>query len=317
MYSTLFSILTYTNFCTLSDASPTLLLLLYLFRIISYFLRNIPHLRKKVRKETPLEDRIVPTAGDDTYMPKPDYVPSATHTPLSESAAQFSSNSSADVMSYEMMISKEQKTAKKMSKKALALAAGEGMFVRRGSLVDPAGTLALAVMEFHPFRVSMSEVIFQVQSTGLPPRLILAAMNASVVGIVCHAAVKRGEECSFVKKVRLSAKPISVETDADRMQIDYEVNRADSTLLNDIQSDGETEGEGEGEAQGEGSDSSNSCEFEINYTICDDATCERELPMSIGIGIVRAIDLENQLLYILTPIDPSRLNALAGTSLLS
>jgi polynucleotide 5'-kinase involved in rRNA processing len=41
------------------------------------------------------------------------------------------------------------------------------------------------------------------------------------------------------------------------------------------------------------------------------------LPMCIGIGIVRAIDLENQLLYILTPIDPSRLNALAGTSLLS
>ena len=214
-----------------------------------------------------------------------------------------------------MMIPKEQKTVKKMSKKALALAAGEGMFVRRGSLVDPTGTLALAVMEFQPFRVSMSEVIFQVQSAGLPPRLILAAMNASVVGIVYHATVKRSEECSFIKKIRLSAKPSSVETDADRMQIDDEQNMADSTLLNDIQSNGEIEGEVE--VQGEGSDSSNSCEFEINYTICDDATCERELPMCIGIGIVRAIDLENQLLYILTPIDPSRLNALAGTSLLS
>jgi hypothetical protein len=286
-----------------------------LFRIISYFLRNVPHLRTKVRKETPLEDRIVPTAGDDTYMPKPDYVPTATHTPLSEPAVQFSSNSSADVMSEEMMCPKEQKTVKKMSKKALALAAGEGMFVRRGSLVDPAGTLALAVMEFQPFRVSMSKVIFQVQSTGLPPRLILAAMNASVVGIVCHATVKRGEECSFAKKVRLSAKPSSVENDADRMQIDDEENRADSTLSNDIESNVEI-GEGDVEREGEGSDSSNSCEFEINYTICDDATCERELPTCIGIGIVRAIDLENQLLYILTPIDPSRLNALAGTSLL-
>jgi hypothetical protein len=249
-------------------------------------------------------------------MPKPDYVPTTTHTPLSEPSVQFSSNLTADVMSDVMMIPKEQKTVKKMSKKALALAAGEGMFVRRGSLVDPAGTLALAVMEFQPLRVSMTEVIFQVQSTGLPPRLILAAMNASVVGIVCHATVKRGEECSFIKKVLLSAKPSSVETDADRMQIDDEENRADSILLNDIQSNVEI-GKGDVEREGEGSEQSNTREFEINYTICDDATCERELPVCIGIGIVRAIDLENQLLYILTPIDPSRLNALAGTSLLS
>lgn len=248
-------------------------------------------------------------------MPKPDYIPFATHTPPSESTVQLSPYISADVMSDEMMSPK----VKKMSKKALALAAGEGMFVRRGSLVDPAGTLALAVMEFQPYRVSMSEVIFQVQSIGLPPRLILAAMNASVVGIVCHATVKRGEECSFIKKVRLSAKPSSVEADADSMQIDDEENRAESTLSNGIQSRIEIEGGGEGEeeGQGEGSEPLNSCDFEINYTICDDATCERDLPMCIGIGIVRAIDLENQLLYIMTPIDPSRLNALAGASLLS
>ena len=287
------------------------MLLLNYFRIISYFLRNITNLRAKVRKETPVEERVVRTAADDTYMPKPDYVPIST----SESTVQFSSNLNAESLSDERTFLKEQKPIKKKSKKAIALAAGEGIFVRRGSLVDPLGTLALAVMELNPLRVSMTEVIFQVQSTGLPPRLILAAMNASIVGIVCHTTTKNGEECSFTNKIRLSRKPSSMVTDTDKMQIDDDDNRSSSTPSIDLDKKVEEEEEEEDvvETHVEELESANSFEFEINYTICDDATSERELPMCIGIGIVRAIDLENQLLYILTPIDPSRLNGLAGT----
>lgn len=244
-------------------------------------------------------------------MPKPDYVTIST----SESTVQLSSNLNVDSLRDERTFLKEQKPIKKMSKKAIALAAGEGIFVRRGSLVDPLGSLALAVMELNPLRVSMTEVIFQVQSTGLPPRLILAAMNASIVGIVCHATAKNGEECPFTKKIRLSRKPSSVVTDSDRMQIDDDDNRSSSTPTIDLDKKVEEEEEEEVEDVVETHvESANSFEFEINYTICDDATSERELPMCIGIGIVRAIDLENQLLYILTPIDPSRLNGLAGTS---
>lgn len=285
---------------------------LNVFRIVSYFLRNITNLRAKVRKETPVEERVVRTDADDTYMPKPDYVPIST----SESSVQFSSNLNLDSLSDERTFLKEQKPIKKMSKKDIALAAGEGIFVRRGSLVDPLGTLALAVMELNPLRVSMTEVIFQVQSTGLPPRLILAAMNASIVGIVCHATAttKNGEECSFTKKIRLSSKPSREVTDADRMQIDDEDNRSSSTSSIDLDKKVEVEVKDVVETQVEELESANSFEFEISYTICDDATSERELPVCLGIGIVRAIDLENQLLYILTPIDPSRLNGLTGTS---
>ena len=284
--------------------------MLKLFRIVSYFLRNITNLRAKVRKETPIDERVVRTAADDTYMPKPAYVPIST----SESSVHFSSNLNLDSLSDERKFLKEQKPIKKMSKKAIALAAGEGIFVRKGSLVDPLGTLALAVMELNPLRVSMTEVIFQVQSTGLPPRLILAAMNASIVGIVCHATTKNGEERSFTKKIRLSSKPSSMVTETDRMQIDDEDNRSSSTPSIDLDKKIEEEVEDVVETHIEELESSSSFEFEISYTINDDATSVRQLPMCIGIGIVRAIDLENQMLYILTPIDPSRLNGLAGTS---
>jgi hypothetical protein len=188
-------------------------------RIVSYFLRHVKSLKNKVRPEvpppgfTPPVDRV---PGDDTYMPKNE--PRSSH-PLG--SIDVSSNSSLQCKDlnngeYQEMIKEPEGHSGKASKKSLALAAGEGFHIRRGALVDTGGALAIATMGAAPLSVHFSEVILKLQCGDIPPRLVLAAMNASIVGILCS----NESSSSRVRKIRLKVPSLACEGRSDHDEHD-------------------------------------------------------------------------------------------------
>lgn len=187
----------------------------------------------------------------------------------------------------------------KISKRALALAAGEGFYIRKGTIVDGTGALAVALMGCVPLGVHFSEVILQVQSMSVPPRLILAAMNASIVGIVSYA--KDFDERSVgIRRVTLTSTGRGGlgggGAEKSRSSSDFGSSGCRSrSVLHDSNEEVE-----------DGS------EFDITYNIADNGSQYGDLPCCLGLGIVRAVDLERQLLYIITPLLPTQLNKCEG-----
>jgi hypothetical protein len=185
--------------------------------------------------------------------------------------------------------------APKISKKALALAAGEGFYIRKGTIVDGTGALAVALMGCVPLGVHFSEVILQVQSMSVPPRLILAALNASIVGIVSYAK-DLDERSVGIQRVTLSSRGRSEGggdgMDSSSRSIGFDTTGSPSSRRQEDIEDGS--------------------EFDITYNIADNGSQSGDLPSSLGLGIVRAVDLERQLLYIITPLTPLQLNKCEG-----
>lgn len=187
--------------------------------------------------------------------------------------------------------------APRISKKALALAAGEGFYIRKGTIVDGTGALAVALMGCVPLGVHFSEVILQVQSMSVPPRLILAALNASIVGIVSYAK-DLDERSVGIQRVTLSSRGRSEGggdgMDSSSRSIGFDTTGSPSSRRQEDIEDGS--------------------EFDITYNIADNGSQSGDLPSSLGLGIVRAVDLERQLLYIITPLTPLQLNKCGGIS---
>jgi hypothetical protein len=277
-------------------------------RFVSYFLRASETLRKHVRTEQPPPDRAVFTTDDTyTYMPKP---PSASNNSLNSllSDAETSllpnnidSGISTGTSDPSLLRGRREETPNptpKVSKKALALAAGEGFYIRKGTIVDGSGSLAVALMGCVPLGVHFSEVILQVQSMSVPPRLILAAMNASIVGIVSY--VKDFDERSVgIRRVTLTSRGSNTLGE-------------DDTEKSSSNSDFDTHGSPQSERQ---EDIENGSEFDITYNIADNGSQSGDLPCCLGLGIVRAVDIERQLLYIITPLTTAQLNKCEGKNL--
>jgi hypothetical protein len=184
----------------------------------------------------------------------------------------------------------------KISKKALAQAAGEGFYIRKGTIVDGSGSLAMALMGCVPLGVHFSEVILQVQSMSVPPRLILAAMNASIVGIVSYA--KGFDERSVgIRRVSLTSRgrntPGEDDTEKSSSSSDFDTHGSPQTVGQEDIEDGS--------------------EFDITYNIADNGSQSGDLPCCLGLGIVRAVDIERQLLCIITPLTPTQLNKCEGS----
>lgn len=58
-----------------------------------------------------------------------------------------------------------------------------GCYIRNGTVVDRSGVIANALMASQAYRVPFDIVSLRMTTAGVPPRLILAAFNASIVGI--------------------------------------------------------------------------------------------------------------------------------------
>mmetsp|Transcript_1689 Transcript_1689/g.1839 ORF Transcript_1689/g.1839 Transcript_1689/m.1839 type:complete len:916 (-) Transcript_1689:12-2759(-) len=244
-------------------------------RIVSYFLRHIKSLKSKVRPEvpppgfTPSVDRVL---GDDTYMPKLGYEQSS-------SSIDINSNPSScnDLES--------EGHSGKASKKSLALAAGEGFHIRRGALVDIGGAIAIATMGAAPLSVHISQVVLKLQCGDIPPRLVLAAMNASIVGILCRDHLPPGSSGS-VQTVKLKMPSLACNESYDyeeESDTDEQINSRVDQKKEDIH-------------------------IEIDYDGDNEVTSNAHPLPCIGLGIVRAIDIQKQLIYLITPVNPILLN---------
>jgi len=66
---------------------------------------------------------------------------------------------------------------------------GISVSIKNGSLIDPNGVLALSMLALRPLSVPMSAVSLRSAVTDIPPRLLLAAVNASLVGILANDSV--------------------------------------------------------------------------------------------------------------------------------
>lgn len=274
---------------TLKNVYEIVKMFIFCHRIVSYFMRSNAGLRKNVRADVPHrhpQSLAGPEGeggggggGDETYMPK--RMTSSTASLSSLLSEERAADEGANVASTQQDC-KEKET--KVSKKSLALLAGDGFFIRKGAMVDTAGALACSVMGLPPLGIHFSEVVFQLQSESVPHRLMLAAMNASLVGITCLES----SVSSSVRKVKLQAFHSGAGTD--------------------------TAVSGGDEGEGEGGDNDGTDGMEIS---CDSgaAPCGQELSECLGLGIVRAIDVKRQLLYLITPLSVSLLNKYRGNIL--
>ena len=231
--------------------------------------------------------------GDDTYGPKGLSSSNSLSSIQSESAVSLD----GEVVERPMTEgSKESPAPPKISKKILAQMAGEGFHIRKGALVDTAGAISLKFMESIPLGVRFSEIVLQVQSGSVPPRLMLAAMNASMVGIVYYprhhaqqftsTSSSSGVDC--IRRVRLR----SPRCHAASRQGLFDREGAN------------------GEEEWKEEEDLSMSEFDIYCNVGSES--QEELPVCLGLGIVRAIDIEERLIYLLTPLTPSQINNVEG-----
>ena len=245
--------------------------------------------------------------GDDTYGPKGLSSSNSLSSLQSESAVSLD----GEVVGRPMIEgSKESPAPPKISKKVLAQMAGEGFHIRKGALVDTAGSISLKFMESIPLGVRFSDIVLQVQSGSVPPRLMLAAMNASMVGIVYYprhhaqqftttSSSSSGVDC--IRRVRLR----STRCYAASRQGPFDREGGDA--INEGCTNGEEEWEEEEDVT--------MSEFDIYCNVGSES--QEELPVCLGLGIVRAIDIEKRLIYLLTPLTPSQINNVEGMKILS
>ena len=211
----------------------------------------------------------------------------------------------------------------KATKKSLALSAGEGLFVRKGALVDSGGALALSLMGSAPLGVHFSEVVLQLQSEAVPCRLMLAAFNGSLVGVCL------GGDSAGARRVWLQ---VPRGRGASRASQGGRGRTAGGDGAGDMHVEGGDEGGRGGGGRGEDIACDNigtGNEHENVEDDCDEAEEEdedegfeircdtyaphtQELSVCLGLGIVRAVDVERQLLYLITPLSPALLNAHRG-----
>ena len=259
----------------------------------------------------------------------------------------------------------------KITKKSLALLVGDGFVIRKGSLVDTGGAVALTFMGTGYLGVNFNEVVFQVQSNSVPNRLILASMNCSLVGIVCRSVPSSyngsnnnsgssgsgtgtgsssgngsGGGSGNIRKIRLRIphrhqgsraieESVEVEEDTeDNCNAGGEGDDEDEeTNINENEDVDENENENVDDNEntnfnrnkkrsrnqnGDKSGNQNSGTedqhvFDINIDTADPgSSSEEQIPECLGLGIVRGIDVEKQLLYLITPIAVTVLNKFKG-----
>ena len=257
-------------------------------------------------------------SGDDTYGPKGLASSNSMSSLQSESA--MSEDGEGDDREMERAVvegTKKIPATPKISKKVLALMAGEGFHIRRGALVDTAGAIALKFMGSTPLGVKFSEIILRVQLGGIPPRLMLAAINGSMVGIVHHPSyhpdIQASQQyssyssCSAssssgsrIRRVRLRAPQTKWQGIDTREE---PIANAEELDVHVRYIDGEEERE----------EKESMRDFDI-YCDMGDISSESpdELSVCIGLGIVRSIDIEKQLVHLVTPLDPCQLNSIKG-----
>ena len=267
-----------------------------MYRTVSYFLRGESSLRNRVRPPLPpiIRQKVAPL--DNTYMPKP-----STSSP-DRSGYYLGDNDGSDGHSTVDQIAVAEgcydggscgvDVEIKSSKKTQGAVAPSGFFITKGAIVDFKGILALTVMRLPPLGVHFSEVVFEVLSMSVVPRLILAAMNASLVGIV--SSPLSGNSSDGVKRVTLSSSAgnrYMGDTTEDAV-IACKVIHGNHLDEDEVIESGTVD----------------PGEFEIQYRIGDGSAGVGSLPECIGLGIVRAIDVQKQLLYVITPLLPEILN---------
>ena len=287
----------------------------FICRIVSYFLRGEIALRTKVRAEqayssTPVHPK---GSGDDTYGPKGLSSSNSLCSLQSESAVSLDGEAEERPV-IEGSSSKEIPALPKISKKVLAQMAGEGFHIRKGALVDTAGAIALKFMGSIPLGVKFSQIVLQVQSGSIPHRLMLAAMNASMVGIVHYpsrleqqfnssSSSRSSSGGDRIRRVRLKSPRYCAARIATR-EGPFD-NEGGDTIHDDHIG---------GEEGGEEEEDITMSEFDIYCDIGSES--QVELPVCLGLGIVRAIDTEKQVIYLLTPLTPSQLNKVEGMKIL-
>lgn len=140
------------------------------------------------------------------------------------------------------------------------------VYIRNGCIVDNAGEIAISLMRNHPFVVPFNSIAIRTLSTGIPSRLLLAAVNSSLVGIVASNGAVLPQS---IDKNQIIDTPSFLHTKSQ-------------TIFN------------------------LDCEGSFNSI----APC-------LGLGIVRSIDIDNQKMLILTPINPSILPKFDKTCLVT
>jgi polynucleotide 5'-hydroxyl-kinase GRC3/NOL9 len=140
------------------------------------------------------------------------------------------------------------------------------VYIRNGCLVDNSGEIAISLMRNYPFVVPFNSISIRTLSTGIPSRLLLAAVNASLVGIVSSNG---------------AVLPLSLDANQITTTPSF-VHTQSQTIFN------------------------LDCEGSYNVT----APC-------LGLGIVRSVDIDDQNILILSPINPSKLPKFDKTCLVT
>jgi len=135
-----------------------------------------------------------------------------------------------------------------------------GVYIRNGVLVDREGIIAIAILKLSPFSAPFSSVAIRSIDASVPAHLLLASLNASLVGI---SVISRSLD--------------------DGQEQDTNVNEGMLKLQH----------------QPDASSVSSRC-FELD--------CRGTAPLThcFGMGIVRAMDVSEQVFFVTTPVDPLR-----------
>lgn len=276
-----------------------------MFRFVSYFLRGESSLRERIRPPLPPTVKPKMTSSDNTYMPK-----STVSSPMTSgncvgdsfgSDVRNASDHTIDAEGDSDVATVGVDVEVKSSKKGVAAIVPQGLFITKGALVDWRGVLALTVMGIPPLRVHFSEVVFEVLSMSVAPRLILSVMNASLVGIVCSKVSPSCDSSNRLRTVTLSSTVGGCRnTDCveDDTPIPCKIVRGDQGADDDRDDDVVETG------------TVDPGDFKIQYRVGDNNADVEILPECIGLGIVRSIDVQRQLLYVITPLLPVQLNNL-------
>jgi polynucleotide 5'-kinase involved in rRNA processing len=196
-------------------------------RLVSYFLRSDESLSEYTAR------------SDPTALKKVTSRENVVHTTTTGITGGLSRSTSAEKLA----------TPVAVTTTPFAAINAEAVQIRNGAMVDPLGAVAVALVSQTPIIIPFERIVWATLPLcgDLPPRLLLAALNASLVGILVLPAVHSSER-SIVAQSRKRLRH-------------------------------RTEGE-----------------FEITYaTDVPTAPC-------VGMGIVRAVDMKNQRLFLTSPV---------------
>lgn len=157
----------------------------------------------------------------------------------------------------------------------------EGICIRNGALIDPQGSLALRLLAQPPYAVPFSHLSLGTIPTAgdLPARLMLAAVNASLVGIVAFEDLPPSATSASVSAgVNVSAGASGELSEGSINLCEMHHRSKKSFRLGGV-------------------------EFQLS--------CLDQYPVArcIGVGIIRVVDIPNQRIILCTPVDGALLTA--------